>query len=52
MEIPAFFVIPTNHTHTPTSIYIYIIAGNLEVKLPTVWADEKQRWEEPERKEE
>jgi len=26
--------------------------GNLEVKLPTIWADEKQRWAEAERREE
>jgi hypothetical protein len=26
--------------------------GSLEVKLPTIWTDEKQRWEEPERREE
>jgi len=26
--------------------------GNLEVKLPTIWTDEKQRWEESERREE
>jgi hypothetical protein len=26
-----------------------IIEGNLEVKLPTLWTDEKQRWEESER---
>jgi len=32
-------------------IYIYsIIEGNLEVKLPTIWADEKQRWEESEKR--
>ena len=32
-----------------THIYIYVswlIEGSLEVKLPTIWADEKQRWEE------
>ena len=26
---------------------MYIIEASLEVKLPTVWTDEKQRWEEP-----
>ena len=26
-----------------------IIEGGLEVKLPTMCTDEKQRWEEPER---
>ena len=30
----------------------YIIQGSLEVKLPTILTDEKQRWEESERKEE
>jgi len=28
-----------------------LIEGSLEVKLPTIWTDEKQRWEEPERRE-
>jgi hypothetical protein len=27
-----------------------IIEGSLEVKLPTVWTDEKQRWEESARR--
>ena len=32
-------------------MYIYIIIeGSLEVKLPTIWTDEKQRWAEAERK--
>jgi len=26
--------------------------GSLEVKLPTIWTDEEQRWEESERREE
>ena len=30
----------------------YIIEGSLEVKLPTIWTDEKQRWAEAERREE
>ena len=30
----------------------WLIEGNLEVKLPTIWTDEKQRWEESERREE
>ena len=29
-----------------------IIEGSFEVKLPTIWTDEKQRWEESERREE
>ena len=32
-------------------IKYYIIEGSLEVKLPTMWTDEKQRWEESERRE-
>jgi hypothetical protein len=36
-------------------LYIYIdiyslIEGSLEVKLPTIWTDEKQRWEESEKR--
>ena len=33
-------------------IYIYIFQGGLEVKLPTIWTDEKQRWEESEKRKE
>jgi len=29
-----------------------LIEGGLEVKLPTIWTDEKQRWAESERIEE
>jgi uncharacterized protein YaiE (UPF0345 family) len=29
-----------------------LIEGSLEVKLPTIWTDEKQRWEESEKTEE
>ena len=29
-------------------IYICIVEGSLEVKLPTIWTVEKQRWEESE----
>ena len=33
--------------------YIYIIIeGSIEVKLPPIWADEKQRWEESEKRRE
>ena len=32
-------------------VFIYIIEGSLEVKLPTVWTDEKQSREEAERRE-
>ena len=30
----------------------FLIEGSLDVKLPTIWTDEKQRWEESERREE
>jgi hypothetical protein len=30
---------------------VYIIEGSLEVKLPTIWTDEKQSREEAERRE-
>jgi len=33
-------------------IYVYLIEGSLEVKLPTIWTDEKQRWEESEKRRE
>ena len=29
-----------------------ILEGSLEVKLPTIWTDEKQRWEESEKRKE
>ena len=32
--------------------HITIIEGSLEVKLPTIWTNEKQRWKESERREE
>jgi hypothetical protein len=32
--------------------FFIFIERNLEVKLPTIWTDEKQRWEESERREE
>jgi hypothetical protein len=35
---------------THTYIYVYIIEGSLEVKLPTIWTDEKQRRAEAERR--
>ena len=28
--------------------YQLLVEGSLEVKLPTIWTDEKQRWEESE----
>jgi hypothetical protein len=35
----------------PTKI-INIVEGSLEIKLPTIWTDEKQRWEESEKRRE
>ena len=43
-------------THVSLSVFggshntVYIFEGNLEVKLPTIWTDEKQRWEESEKR--
>ena len=34
------------------SISMYILEGSLEVKLPTIWRDAKQRWEEYEKRRE
>ena len=39
-----------NHTEGDRDIY-RIIEGSLEVKLPTIWADEKQSRAEAERRE-
>jgi hypothetical protein len=33
-------------------LQIYLIEGSLEVKLPTIWTDEKQIWEESEKRRE
>jgi hypothetical protein len=30
---------------------VNIVEGSLEVKLPTIWTDEKQRWKGSERRE-
>ena len=35
----------------PVMMKITIVEGSLEVKLPTIWTDEKQRREEAERRE-
>ena len=36
----------------PQDTHIFIIEGSLEVKLPKMWSDEKQRWEESEKRRE
>ena len=39
--------------HDMVCHYVFIIVeGSLEVKLPTIWTDEKQRWEESEKRRE
>ena len=35
-----------------SAVVVVVAEGSLEVKLPTIWTDEKQRWEESERREE
>ena len=42
---------PEDHAPAP-SVRADLFEGSLEVKLPTIWTDEKQRWEESERREE
>ena len=37
---------------TNKKVVLVLVEGSLEVKLPTIWTDEKQRWEESERREE
>ena len=39
------------HTHTLTLTHAHMIEGSLEVKLPTIWTDEKQSRAEAERRE-
>ena len=38
------------HLFTFINIHVRIFEGSLEVKLPTIWTVEKQRWEESEEK--
>jgi len=48
-HFPPVLLCTTNLAQS-TSQY-YFVEGSLEVKLPTAWTDEKQRWEESERRE-
>ena len=41
----------TSKSSTQNVDYLLIIEGSLEVKLPTIWRDEKQSREEAERRE-
>ena len=52
----SIFIVPFSwECHNPNwrtlSLYIYMIEGSLEVKLPTIWTDEKQSRAEAERRE-
>ena len=51
MIIP--YIMESHKIHVPNhqSVYLYIIEGSFEVKLPTIWTDEKQSREEAERRE-
>ena len=33
-------------------VVVVVVEGSLEVKLPTIWTNDKQRWEEPEKRRE
>ena len=51
MYIYIYIYISSIKYHIYTYIYIlYIIEGSLEVKLPTIWTDEKQSRAEAERR--
>ena len=45
---------PSTQQNTATAhiMSTIIIEGSLEVKLPTIWTDEKQRWEESDKRRE
>ena len=51
-HIPHFYASEIGVINAPSQNInqLYIIEGNLEVKLPTIWADEKQSREEAERR--
>ena len=36
--------------HNYSYLYAHVDEGSLEAKLPTIWTDEKQRWEESEKR--
>jgi hypothetical protein len=44
-------MIMNSYIYNIMNTYVYIIEGSLEVKLPTIWTDEKQSREEAERRE-
>ena len=49
LKRPQLGGIPYFQTHPKYHIKL-VIEGSLEVKLPTIWTDEKQRWEESEKR--
>ena len=49
-EMPKAIKFPRLLEEVPSNNHIYIIEGSLEVKLPTIWADEKQSRAEAERR--
>ena len=48
---PPALHIKSKDTGRTLPLFSWFIEGNLEVKFLTIWTDEKQRWEESERKE-
>ena len=52
LPLPTIFLISKigNDLSSDQLTHIFIIEGSLEVKLPTIWTDEQQRWEESERR--
>ena len=54
LPLPTIFLISKigNDLSSDQLTPIFIIEGSLEVKLPTIWTDERQRWEESEKKKE
>ena len=47
-----FLKITTYYNILHLELFPKVVEGSLEVKLPTIWTDEKQRREESERREE
>ena len=52
MEININKIVTYRNKETQNKYVCNIIEGSLEVKLPTIWTDEKQRWEESEKRRE
>jgi hypothetical protein len=52
MEININKIVTYRNKETQNKYVCHIIEGSLEVKLPTIWTDEKQRWKESEKRRE